>query len=56
MLRVDYSEVRDEEEELFCIELIVNTDDEAVLKKIRRSVRDLFGPEAQLASVPRKED
>jgi hypothetical protein len=56
MLRVDYSEARDEEEELFCIELVVNTDDEAVLKKIRRSVRDLFGPEAQLASVPRKED
>jgi hypothetical protein len=56
MLRVDYSEARDEEDELFCIELIVNTDDEVVLKKIRRAVRDLFGPEAQLASVPRKED
>lgn len=56
MLRVDYSEARDEEEELFCIDLVVNTDDEAVLKKIRRAVRELFGPEAQLASVPRKED
>jgi len=56
MLRVDYSEALDEEEDIFCVDLVVNTDDEAVIKKLRRMVRDLFGPEAQLASVPRKED
>jgi len=56
MLRVDYSEAEDEDERLFCIDLVVNTDDEAVVRKLRRMVRDLFGPEAHLVSVPKKED
>jgi len=55
MLRVDYSEAKDEEEEIFCVELVVNTDDEAVIKKLRRMVKELFGSDGHLVPVPKKE-
>lgn len=55
MLRVDYSEAKDFDDDIFCVELVVNTDDEAVLKKLRRMTKELFGSDGQLIPVPKKE-
>lgn len=55
MLRVDYSEAKDLDDDIFCVELVVNTDDEAVLKKLRRMTKELFGSDGHLIPVPKKE-